>query len=67
METIKTVNIWKRFADNQGWSDEDFEKEVLLMAQAVLAFKISKNNFEKLEITSTQYDGNYKLTFEREG
>lgn len=63
----KTVDIWKDFAERQGWSCEEFEQEVLFVAQAVLAFNLSMSDSNKVEIKSTQYEGNYKLTFEREG
>tara|TARA_R110000744_G_scaffold345967_4_gene451432 strand:+ start:307 stop:507 length:201 start_codon:yes stop_codon:yes gene_type:complete len=63
--TIKAQNVWKGLALSQNWSDEDFEREIILLAQAVLAFKLSKEKQSKIDIASNQYDGDYKLSFEK--
>lgn len=59
------MNKWQEFAKLHNMSHEDFAKELIECAQAVLAIDLVKVKSDKLEIIAAQNDGIYKLTFER--
>lgn len=59
------MNIWQEFAALNGMTPEDFSKEVIKCAQACLSIDLEQANSEKVELVSNQYDGVYRLTYER--
>jgi hypothetical protein len=59
------MNKWREFAELHSMSTDDFENEVIVAAQAVLAMKLARIKKDKLTITNAQRDGVYQLTFER--
>lgn len=59
------MNIWQEFAIKNGMSPDEFEKEIITTAQAVLAMLLNKSEEDALKIVATQHDGVYELTFKR--
>lgn len=59
------MNKWREFAESHSMSIDDFEHEIIVTAQSVLAMKLARIKKDKLAITNTQNDGVYQLTFER--
>ena len=59
------MNIWKQFAQLNGMTPKDFENEIILAAQAVLAMKLNEAGEQALRIESVQSDGSFELTFKK--
>ena len=62
---IMNDNKWRDFAILNNMSADDFSKEIVTVAQAVLTMELNKNNSDKVTITNTQHDGEYELIYRR--
>lgn len=59
------MNIWQEFAALNGMTPKQFEDEIIIAAQAVLAMKLNEANEDELKIIAAQHDGVYQLNFKR--
>ncbi len=63
--TPEALNKWQEFAQLHNMTPEQFSKELLECAQAVLAIDLVSSEGDEVEIISGQNDGVYLLTFKR--
>ena len=57
------MNIWQEFAKLNGMTPKQFEDEIIITAQAVLAMKLNKDKEDELQIIAGQNNGVYQLNF----
>lgn len=59
------MNIWQDFAELNGMTPQQFENEIITVAQAVLAMRLNEAGEDELKIIAEQNDGVYQLNFKR--
>ena len=59
------MNKWQEFAQLHNMTPEQFSKELLECAQAVLAMDLNRNDIDEINIIAGQNDGVYQLNFKR--
>ena len=59
------MNKWQQFAQLHNMTPEQFSKEIIECAQAVLAIDLSNSGDDQVNIIAGQHDGVYQLNFKR--
>ena len=59
------MNKWQEFAELHGMTNEQFSKEIVECAQAVLAIELKREGNDEVNLIAGQNDGVYQLNFKR--